>query len=171
MGPTARGLRRSWPSARQGERSCRLPWGRCRARWSKTDTSGPRRPPPSDRRQRARGVARAQDEGPSPQSTSRRRPGAHDAWFAEPNQREPNRRELTESRDRPGAGAKILHFGHREVRILRVNPAGTLADVNEPILFTVGERPQEDAAHHTENRGVRADTERQRDDDREGESF
>src|SRR3954468_6217637 len=98
-------------------------------------------------------------------------PGAHDAWFAEPNQREPNRRELTESRDRPGAGAKILHFGHREVRILRVNPAGTLADVNEPILFTVGERPQEDAAHHTENRGVRADTERQRDDDREGESF
>ena len=52
-----------------------------------------------------------------------------------------------------------------------MNAAGTLADVNEPILFTVGQRPQKDAAHHAEDRGVRADTERQRDDDRERESF
>src|SRR5581483_3176529 len=46
-----------------------------------------------------------------------------------------------------------------------------LADVNQPALVAVHERPQQHAADDGEDGGVRADAERERRDDGEGEAL
>src|SRR5262249_44065687 len=51
---------------------------------------------------------------------------------------------------------------HRESNILGADAARALADVNQPVLVAVDERPQQHAAHHAEDGGVGADAERQR---------
>src|SRR5258708_6040922 len=46
-----------------------------------------------------------------------------------------------------------------------------LPDVNQPVLVTIHQRTQQDSAHDAEDRSVGADPQRQREDDRDGESF
>ena len=50
-------------------------------------------------------------------------------------------------------------------------PLRALADVDEPVLVAVDERPQQDAADDAEDGGVGADAERQRQDDGEGQAL
>ena len=61
--------------------------------------------------------------------------------------------------------------GTEKFGVLGADAARALADVDQPILVAVDERPQEDAPDDAEDRGVGADPERQREDDRDGQPF
>src|SRR5262249_40079487 len=57
--------------------------------------------------------------------------------------------------------AQILDLRHGEGNVVGADAARALADVDQPILVAVEERPQQHAAHHAEDGGVGADAERQ----------
>jgi hypothetical protein len=62
-------------------------------------------------------------------------------------------------------------LGDREVGVLHANALGALANVDEPVWVAVDERPQQNAADDTEDGGVGADAEGQRENDGEGEAL
>jgi len=98
-------------------------------------------------------------------------PGAHHTRLSEADHREADRREVAERAERLDALAQILDLRHRERGVLDADAARALPDVDEARLVAVDERTQEDAADDAEDRGVRADAEGQRQDDRRREPF
>ncbi len=66
---------------------------------------------------------------------------------------------------------QVAQLGHGEVSVLDLDPGRALADVDQPILVAVDERPQQDTADDAEDRGVGADAERERDDHGEGQTL
>ena len=52
--------------------------------------------------------------------------------------------------------------GTEKARVLDADARRALADVNQPVLIAIDQRPQQHAAHQRENRRVGADPERQR---------
>ena len=66
---------------------------------------------------------------------------------------------------------QVAELGHREVRVLDADAARALADVDQPVLVAVGERPQQHAADDAEDGGVGADAEREREDDGDGQAL
>jgi hypothetical protein len=65
--------------------------------------------------------------------------------------------------------ARKFRISGTEKAAFSSNPRPALADVDEAVLLAVGERPQEDAPHDAENRRVRTDPERQRQDQHDRE--
>ena len=98
-------------------------------------------------------------------------PGAHHARLAEADQREVDGREFAEGGQRLDPRAEVADLRHRELGVLGADAARALADVDQAILVLVDERPQQHAADDAEDRGVGADAERQRDDDRDRQSL
>ena len=66
---------------------------------------------------------------------------------------------------------EVPQLRDREVRVLDADAVRALADVDQPILVAVDERPQQHAPDDAEDGGVGADAERQREDDGEGEAL
>ena len=66
---------------------------------------------------------------------------------------------------------RSLHLRHRERGVLGADARRALADVDQPVLVAVDERPQQHAPHHAEDRGVGADAEREREDDGDGQAL
>ena len=70
-----------------------------------------------------------------------------------------------------GPRLEVVDLGHRERRVRDADARRALADVDQAILAAIDERPQQHAADDAEDRGVGADAERQRHDNRGGESL
>ena len=56
---------------------------------------------------------------------------------------------------------QVVDLRHRELGVLGADAPGGLPDVDQPVFVAIGERPQQHAADHAEDRGVGADAERQ----------
>ena len=97
--------------------------------------------------------------------------GLDDAWVAEADQCEFERREITERANGGDARAKVADLRHREVGVLAAAALRRLPDVDQPLFVVVDERTQQHAAHHAEDRGVGADAERERENDSDGEAL
>ncbi len=97
--------------------------------------------------------------------------GAYDAGLAEADHRELDDGEVAERADGLHALLEIAELRHREVGVLDLDARRALADVDQTILIAIGKRAEQHAANHAEDRGVRADSERQGDDDGDGESL
>src|SRR5580704_13414240 len=95
----------------------------------------------------------------------------NDARLAESDHRKVHLREIAEFADGADAALDILDFGHGERCVGAFEAGGALADVDEPVLVTVDERLEQHSSHEREDRGVRADTKRQREDHNGGEPF
>ena len=118
-------------------------------------SSGPSRRP-SDRLQAHDLEVRAVDDA-----------GPHDAWLAEADHREANLGELAEVGERGDPGPQVLDLRDREHDAVAAQALGALADVDQPILVAVDERPQQHTPDDAENRGVGADAQGQGDDHRD----
>ena len=86
-----------------------------------------------------------------------------------PLQGEVPRGVLGDAAQRRDAGAEIVDLRHGEGDVRLPRAIGRLPHVEQPVAVAVGQRLQQHAADHAENRGVGADAERQRDDDHRGE--
>ena len=96
--------------------------------------------------------------------------GADDARLAEADHRELDGREVAERASSVLTRACRSRISGTEKLAFSTAEAGrALADVDQPVLVAVDERPQQDAAHDAEDRGVGADAERQGDDDGDGQ--
>jgi hypothetical protein len=91
--------------------------------------------------------------------------GADDARLAKADHRELDHREVTERRQRLHARLQVVDFRDGEVRVFDPGARSALPDVDQPVLVTVDQRPQQDATDDAEDGGVGADAERERDDD------
>src|SRR5262249_4234745 len=60
------------------------------------------------------------------------------------------------------ASPQVLDLRHGECRVVVPDAERALADVDQPVLVAIDERPQQDAAHDAEDRRVGADAERER---------
>ena len=87
--------------------------------------------------------------------------GANNARLTEADQREFDRRKIAERRHTFDPGLQIPQFRHREGRVLLVQTAGALTDVDQPVLILVRERTQQHSLHDGEDGGVGADAQRQ----------
>ena len=87
--------------------------------------------------------------------------GLHHAGLAESEEGEIDGREIAEVRDRGRARLEVVDLRHRERRVRGAEARRALADVDEPILAAIDERPQQHAADHAEDGGVGADAERE----------
>ena len=97
--------------------------------------------------------------------------GAHRARLAEAEHGELDGGEVAERGERLHARLQVAQLGHREVRVLHADALRALADVDEPVLVAVDERPQQHAADDAEDGGVGADAERQREHDGDGQAL
>ena len=88
--------------------------------------------------------------------------GTHLARLAKADHGEADGGEVAERAQRFDACAQILNFRHGERNVVGADAARTLADVDQPVLVAVDERPQQHTAHHAEDGGVGADAQRQR---------
>ena len=61
--------------------------------------------------------------------------------------------------------------GTENASIVDADAGRALADVDQPVLVAIDQRPQQNAAHQAEDGGVGADAERQRQDHRDGQAF
>ena len=95
--------------------------------------------------------------------------GAHDARLAEADHGELDGGEVAERRDRRHPRLEVAQLGDRKDRVLEAQAGGAVADVNQPVLAAIGERPQQHAADDAEDGGVGTDAESQRQDDRQGQ--
>ena len=96
--------------------------------------------------------------------------GTHDARLAQADHRERGRGELAEGRQRRDPRAQVLDLRDREHHAVLPEALGALADVDQPVLVAIDERPQQDTPDDAENRGVGPDAERQGDDHRDDQS-
>ena len=94
--------------------------------------------------------------------------GADHARLAEADHREADGGEVAEGGQRLDARAQVVDLRDRERGVLGADARRALADVDQPILVAVDERPQQHAADDAEDGGVGADAERQRQDDGDG---
>ena len=95
--------------------------------------------------------------------------GLDDTGLAEPDHRERDGGEITERRQRLDASFEVAELWYREVRILDRFPARGLPDVDQPLLVTIRQRPQQDAANDAEDGGVGADSQCERDHHGDGQ--
>jgi len=86
------------------------------------------------------------------------------ARLAESDHRKVHLREIAELAQRADAALDIFDFRHGKRGVVLAAGWGALADVHEPVLVAVDERLEQDSAHESEDRGVSADAERQRED-------
>ena len=70
--------------------------------------------------------------------------------------------EITERAQRLDTLAQVLDLWHGERRVVHAGAMRRLADVDQPVLVAIDQRPQQYAAHQTEDRGISADAQRQR---------
>src|SRR6516162_2157255 len=94
----------------------------------------------------------------------------HAGLAAETTQREVHRGEVAEGGDGRDARLEVVQFRYRERDVLGAEAGGTLADVDQLIFVAIDEGAEEHAPDDAENRGVGADTERERHHDRGGEA-
>jgi hypothetical protein len=66
---------------------------------------------------------------------------------------------------------RALHWLIRREAPNHANALGALADIDEPVLVAVDERPEQDAPDEPEDGGVGADAEGQREHDGEGQTL
>ena len=97
--------------------------------------------------------------------------GADDARLAEADHRELDRREVAERGERLHPAWRSRSRAPRTLAFVRADARRALADVNQPVLVAVHQRPQQHAADDAEDRGVGADAERERDDDGDGQAL
>src|SRR5216683_4111967 len=97
--------------------------------------------------------------------------GANFPGLAEADHGETDGGELAEGAYGFDACAQVLNFRHGEWDAPGADARRALLDVDQPVLVTVDERPQQDPAHQTEDRGVRSDAQRQREHHRERQPF
>ncbi len=95
--------------------------------------------------------------------------GPDDAGLAEPDHRERDRREITKRGQRLDASLEVAQLWYREVGVLDPFAARGLTDVDQPLLVTVRQRPQQDAADDAEDGGVGADAQCERDHHGDGQ--
>jgi hypothetical protein len=67
-------------------------------------------------------------------------------------------------------GAQVLDLQERELPVGDSGLGGRVTDVDDPVRVGVGERRQEHAVHHAEDRRVEADAEPQGDHERQREA-
>ena len=97
--------------------------------------------------------------------------GANGARFAEPDHRELDGREVAESGDGFHSRLQVAELRHREVGVLDADALGRLADIDQAVLVAVDQGPQQHAADDAEDGRVRANPQRQRHDDGEGQAL
>ena len=97
--------------------------------------------------------------------------GADRARLAEAEHGELDGGEIAEGADRLDPGFQVAQLGDREVRVGHPDAWRALADIDEPVLIAIDQRPQQHAADDAENGGVGADAQRQREDDGHGEGL
>ena len=96
---------------------------------------------------------------------------AHDARLPEPDHCELDGREVTKGSHCLDPSSQVPDLRHRELGVLDADPGSALADVDEPILIPIDERPQKHPADHAEDGRVGANSEGQRDYDRERQAL
>ena len=144
-----------------------------RASWSRSGASAPPRRPPSARRRSAsssrpstgrRPITSKYEPPTTPARTTRGSP--------RPTIVKSIVREVAERGQRLDARPQVAGSpGTEKLAFSTPMPRRALADVDQPVLVAVDERPQQHAAHDAEDGGVGADAERQRDDHRDGQSL
>ena len=72
--------------------------------------------------------------------------------------------EIAERAQRFDALPQVLNLRHGEHCVLHAHARRALPDVNQPVFVAIHQRPQQNAADQREDRGVGADSERQRED-------
>src|SRR6201987_945854 len=83
------------------------------------------------------------------------------AGLAEADHREADLREIAELLDGVNAGLNVLDFGDGKGGVFVAHAGRALADVDEPVLVTIDERLEQDAANESEDGRVGSDAERQ----------
>jgi hypothetical protein len=68
-------------------------------------------------------------------------PRPHLARIAQADHREADDREVAKGADRPDPRLQVLDFGHREDGVVDADPLRALADVDQPILVPIDQRP------------------------------
>jgi hypothetical protein len=89
-------------------------------------------------------------------------PGSHLARIAQADHGEADGREVADGAERLDPRPQVQDLRHREVDVFDADALGALLDVNQAILVSVRQRPQQHAADDAEDRGIGADAERQR---------
>ena len=97
--------------------------------------------------------------------------GAHDARLAETDHCEVDGRELADGGQGLGAGTKVPNLRDGELGVLDVDAGRALAEIDEVLFVLIDEWPEQHTADDAEDRRVGANTERKRQDDRDGEAF
>src|SRR5262249_7059943 len=97
--------------------------------------------------------------------------GLDDSRFAEADHRESNRRELGDLRKRLRPFAQILDFRNRESRVVVADASGALPYIYKVGLVAIRQGPQQHPPDNTEDRGIGADSQRQRQYDRDRKSL
>ena len=88
--------------------------------------------------------------------------GANLVRLAESDHGEADGGEVAERAQSLHARAQILNLGNGKRRVVRADAERALADVDQPVLIAVHQRPQQNAPHQREDGRVGADAEGQR---------
>ena len=95
----------------------------------------------------------------------------HTARLTEADHRERYAGKFAVFGHRVHAAFEVAQFGDREGRVFLAQSGGALANVHQAILTAIDQRLEQHAAHQREDGRVRADAQRQRQDDNRGEAF
>ena len=93
------------------------------------------------------------------------------ARFAQSDHSKVHLREIAELVQGADASLDILNFGHGKRGVVLSAGGCALANIDEAVLVAVDERLEQHSAHQREDRGVRADAQRQREDHNSREAF
>ena len=99
-------------------------------------------PAASGRRRRAEQTAEHRPKAHHVEVRAADDAGADHARLAQADHREADGGEIAEGGQRLDAGAQVLDLGDREVGVLGADSGRALADVDQPVLVAVDERPQ-----------------------------
>src|SRR6185503_2322060 len=81
-----------------------------------------------------------------------------------------HRRVLGDAAEALRAGTEVVDLGHREDDVLAPRTIDGVAEIEQPVPVAVREGSEQHATHDAEDRGVRANAEAEREDDREAEA-
>ena len=97
--------------------------------------------------------------------------GTDDARFAKADHREIDGGELADGGQRLGAGANVPNLRDGELGVVDPDAGRALTQIDEVLFVLVDQRPEQHPADDAEDGGVGANTQRQRQDDRDGEAL
>src|SRR5258708_11130992 len=97
--------------------------------------------------------------------------GAHFAGIAQADHGESDCRKVADLTQGFHAGAQIQNFRYREVGVLDADPRRALPDINQAILVSIDEGPQQHASNQRKDSRVRTDTQRQREHHRDRQAL